>query len=94
MVAVYNTFGEAEAARPAGSYKKYAAAIAGAWAVLFVAAVLVIGAQHEKVGLLQVGRPQMLAFKEFVPETNWVEESGFDAEYVSCPRAARIIANT
>jgi hypothetical protein len=88
MVAVYNTFGEAEAARPAGQYKKYAAAVAGAWAVLFVAAVLVIGAQHESsTGLLQIGRPQMLAFKEFVPETNWVEESGFDADFAPAPWA-------
>lgn len=45
---MYNTFGEAEAARPAGQYRKYAAAVAGAWAVLFVAAVLVIGESQGK----------------------------------------------
>eukprot|EP00961_Rhodomonas_salina_P242171 3271650-Rhodomonas_salina.2 len=44
MVAVYNTFGEVEAARPArDGFKKYAGALAGAWAVLFVAAVMIIG---------------------------------------------------
>ena len=44
MVAVYGSFEEVEAARPkAGSYRKYAAAIAGAWAVLFVATVLIVG---------------------------------------------------
>ncbi len=44
MVAVYGSFEEVEAARPkVGSYRKYAAAIAGAWAVLFVATVLIVG---------------------------------------------------
>jgi len=41
---VYGSFEEVEAARPkAAGYRKYAAAIAGAWAVLFVATVLIVG---------------------------------------------------
>ena len=44
MVAVYGSFEEVEAARPkAGTYRKYAGALVGAWAVLFVAAVLIVG---------------------------------------------------
>ena len=45
MVAVYGSFEEVEAARPkAGTtFRKYAVALAGAWAVLFVATVLIVG---------------------------------------------------
>ena len=48
MVAVYGSFEEVEAARPkAANFRKYAAAVAGAWAVLFVAAVLIVGEYHD-----------------------------------------------
>ena len=54
MVAVYGSFEEVEAARPkAANFRKYAAAIAGAWAVLFVAAVLIVG-EHYNSGLVCV----------------------------------------
>ncbi len=45
MVAVYGSFEEVEAARPkaATTFRKYAVALAGAWAVLFVATVLIVG---------------------------------------------------
>jgi hypothetical protein len=43
MVAVYNTFGDAEAARPKTAYKKYLASLAAAWVTLVVAAVLIVG---------------------------------------------------
>mmetsp|Transcript_3094 Transcript_3094/g.2081 ORF Transcript_3094/g.2081 Transcript_3094/m.2081 type:complete len:198 (+) Transcript_3094:1-594(+) len=73
MVAVYNTFGEVEAARPArDGFKKYAGALAGAWAVLFVAAVMIIGTSNN-------ASPTMLAFKEFEPERNVFET--FDADF-------------
>lgn len=46
MVAVYGSFEEGQAARPkAANFRKYAGALAGAWAVLFVAAVLIVGEQ-------------------------------------------------
>jgi hypothetical protein len=112
MVAVYGSFGEVEAARPArDGFKKYAGALAGAWAVLFVATVMIIGtstfslqfpgalplsslfeqskksrllrsvfagtADNQESVLLQAPT-QMLAFKEFEPETNVFEN--FDAE--------------
>mmetsp|Transcript_33352 Transcript_33352/g.68856 ORF Transcript_33352/g.68856 Transcript_33352/m.68856 type:complete len:206 (+) Transcript_33352:453-1070(+) len=82
MVAVYNTFGEVEAARPRDGFKKYAGALAGAWAVLFVAAVMIIGtADNNQESVLLQGAPtQMLAFKEFEPERNVFEE--FDADFV------------
>jgi hypothetical protein len=82
MVAVYGSFEEVEAARPkAGSYRKYAAAIAGAWAVLFVATVLIVGNASQESVLIQGSpqRTQMLAFKEFEPERNVFEE--FDADF-------------
>jgi len=50
QVAVYGSFEEVEAARPkAAAYRKYAGALVGAWAVLFVAAVLIVG-EHCVVG--------------------------------------------
>lgn len=86
MVAVYGSFEEVEAARPkAGTYRKYAGALVGAWAVLFVAAVLIVGnATNNEAVLMQSGaqRTQMLAFKEFEPERNVFEEfdAGFEPE--------------
>jgi hypothetical protein len=80
MVAVYGSFEEVEAARPkAAGYRKYAAAIAGAWAVLFVATVLIVGNASQESVLAQGSpqRTQMLEFKEFEPERNVFEE--FDA---------------
>lgn len=83
MVAVYGSFEEVEAARPkAANFRKYAAAVAGAWAVLFVAAVLIVGnatSSQESVLLSGPQRTQMLAFKEFEPERNVFEE--FDAGF-------------
>jgi hypothetical protein len=43
MVAVYNTFGDAEASRPKTAYKKYLASLGAAWVTLVVAAVLIVG---------------------------------------------------
>jgi len=85
MVAVYGSFEEVEAARPkAGTYRKYAGALVGAWAVLFVAAVLIVGnASAPQESMLVQGkaqRTQMLEFKEFEPERNVFEE--FDADFV------------
>jgi len=80
MVAVYNTFGEVEAARPArDGFKKYAGALAGAWAVLFVATVMIIGTSDNQESALLQAPTQMLAFKEFEPERNVFEE--FDADF-------------
>merc|ERR1711939_1139238 len=87
MVAVYGSFEEVEAARPkAGNFRKYAAAIAGAWAVLLVAAVLIGGnASTSQESVLMQGSPQrtqMLEFKEYEPERNVFEEfdAGFEPE--------------
>jgi len=84
MVAVYGSFEEVEAARPkAAAYRKYAGALVGAWAVLFVAAVLIVGnASAPQESMLVQGkaqRTQMLAFKDFVPERNVMDE--FDADF-------------
>lgn len=46
MAVVYGSFEEGQAARPKATYRKYAGALAGAWAVLFVAAVLIVGEQR------------------------------------------------
>jgi len=60
MVAVYNTFGDAEAAAPKGSSKKYVAAIAATWAVLLVAAVLIVGSEVPARSVLAQQRTTML----------------------------------
>jgi len=84
-VAVYGSI-EAVAAPKAGSYRKYAGALVGAWAVLFVAAVLIVGnASTSQESVLVQGkaqRTQMLEFKEFEPERNVFEEfdAGFEPE--------------
>lgn len=54
MVAVYNTFGDAEAARPKTAYKKYLASLAAAWVTLVVAAVLIVGEQDPCVQVFGV----------------------------------------
>jgi len=84
MVAVYGSFEEVEAARPkaATTFRKYAVALAGAWAVLFVATVLIVGnASNSQESVLLQGpqKTQMLAFKEFEPERNVMAE--FDADF-------------
>jgi hypothetical protein len=72
MVAVYGSFEEVEAARPkAANFRKYAGALVGAWAVLFVAAVLIVGNASQTRTELE--------FKEFEPERNVMEE--FDADW-------------
>lgn len=54
MVAVYGSFEEGQAARPkAANFRKYAGALVGAWAVLFVAAVLIVGEQPSHLGALR-----------------------------------------
>ena len=69
MVAVYGSFEEVEGLRhKAPTYRKYAATVAGALAVLVVATVLVVG---------NVNQTTELEFKEFEPERNVFEE--FDA---------------
>mmetsp|Transcript_12185 Transcript_12185/g.29794 ORF Transcript_12185/g.29794 Transcript_12185/m.29794 type:complete len:199 (-) Transcript_12185:194-790(-) len=80
MVAVYSTFGEAEAARPAAGAKKYLATLGAAWVTLVVAAVLIVGNDNSgAIVMIQQGRPMMLAAKEFVPERNVFDE--FDADF-------------
>jgi hypothetical protein len=71
MVAVYGSFEEVEGLRhKAPTYRKYAATVAGALAVLVVATVLVVG---------NVNQTTELEFKEFEPERNVFED--FDADY-------------
>ncbi|KAJ1483078.1 hypothetical protein T484DRAFT_1950721 [Baffinella frigidus] len=82
MVAVYNTFGDAEAAvAPKGSTKKYVAAVAATWAVLLVAAVLIVGSENQAPARSVLAqRTQKLAFKPFVPDENVFEnfDDGYD----------------
>ena len=87
MVAVYSTFGDAEAAKPRGSMQKYVVAIAATWAVLLVGAVLVVSSQAPvQTVLAQKQNTQMLAFKDFVPEENVFEN--FDADFDPSLKAA------
>merc|ERR1712216_82035 len=69
----------AGAARQHGSaYRKYMAAVIGAWAVLFAATVLIVGyASQSSIALEQQAHTQMLEFT-FEPERNLFEE--FDPE--------------
>jgi len=75
MVAVYGSFGEAEAQRPQAGYKKYIVSLSAAWVTLVVAAVLIVGnTGSSETALMQGARAQMLAFKTFEPEQNVFEK--------------------